>query len=77
MIEKLCSDVIKNLVLANADDEMRAIAAVSINHKGEAELQIGMPNNQAYNILAALEILKYNIIRQILTEAGKPLKDRE
>jgi len=77
MQSKLIDDVIKNLVLANADEDIQSIAAVIVNRKGEPELHLGMPQEQAYKIIAGLEILKYNIIKQILEDAGKPLRDRE
>ncbi len=70
-------DTIKQLVLANEDDDIQAIACVSINKEGEPELHLSMAQENGYRIIAGMEILKFNIIKKMLEDAAKPLKDRE
>ncbi len=70
-------DTIKQLVLANEDDDIQAIACVSINREGEPELHLSMAAENGYRIIAGMEILKFNIIKKMLEDAAKPLKDRE
>lgn len=70
-------DAIKQLVLANADGEVKSLVFVMINHDGEPEMQIAMAPGTAYSINMALDILKVNIISKIITEGGLKPKDRE
>lgn len=70
-------DTIKQLVLANADGEVRSLVFVIINHDGEPEMQIAMAPGTAYSIVTSLEILKANIISKIITEGGMKPKERE
>lgn len=70
-------DTIKQLVLANADGEIRSIAAIIINHDGEPEMQLAMAPGTAYSLISSLEILKMNIISKIVGKGGRQVKDRE
>ena len=70
-------DAIKQLVLANADNEVRSLVFVMINHAGEPEMQIAMAPGTAYAIVTSLEILKVNIISKLMLEGGIEPKDRE
>lgn len=69
-------EVIKQLVLANEDSEIQAIAAVVITKEGELEFHISMAAENGYRIIAGMEILKYNVVKQILDDAARPLEDR-
>jgi len=70
-------DAIKQLVLANADGEIRSLVFVMINNDGEPEMQIAMAPGTAYATVTALEILKVNIISKIIHDGGIAPKDRE
>lgn len=70
-------DAIKQLVLANADGEIKSLVYVMINHSGEPEMQIAMAPGTAYSVVTALEILKVNIISKIIRDGGVEAKDRE
>jgi hypothetical protein len=70
-------DAIKQLVLANADNEVRSLVFVMINHEGEPEMQIAMAPGTAYAIITSLEILKVNIISKIIHDGKIEPKDRE
>jgi hypothetical protein len=69
-------DAIKQIVLANADGEIRSIAVVMISHAGEPEMQIAMAPGTAYSMVTGLEILKLKIIEQIMGEGQLKPKDR-
>ena len=43
-------DAIKQLVLANADNEIISLVFVMINHDGEPEMQIAMAPGTAYAV---------------------------
>lgn len=77
MNKQSVEDAIKQLVLANADGEVRSLAFVMINHDGEPEMQIAMAPGTAYSIITALEILKVNIISKIIKDSGIEPKERE
>jgi len=70
-------DAIKQLVLANADGEIKSLAFVMINHDGEPEMQIAMAPGTAYAVVTSLEILKINIISKIINDGGVAPKDRQ
>jgi len=70
-------DAIKQLVLANADGEIKSLVFVMINQEGEPEMQIAMASNTAYAIVTSLEILKIHLINRISSEGQIKPKDRE
>lgn len=70
-------DAIKQIVLANADGEIRSIAVIMINHYGEPEMQIAMATGTAYSIVTSLEILKLKIVQQIMNQGQLKPKDRD
>lgn len=76
MTDKSVEEVIKQLVLANADGEIKSIAVVFVNGDGEPEMQIGLTHFDAYRIISGLEILKLHIINNLIANAAKPPKDR-
>lgn len=76
MTDRTVEDVIKSIVTANFDGEVKAIAVVFVNAEGEPELEIGVNHENAYKIITGLEILKLNIIGMMLDKAAKPPKDR-
>jgi hypothetical protein len=77
MSDASVEDAIKQIVLANADSEIRSIAVVMINHDGEPEMQIAMAPGTEYSLVSGLEILKMSILQQILTNGKLTPKDRE
>lgn len=77
MTEVSVEHVIKQLVLANADNEIKSIIAVVSNSKGEPELHLALNHYDAYRIIAGLRIMEHHIINNVINNAGKPLGDRE
>lgn len=77
MSDPSVEDAIRQIVLANADGEIRSIAVVMINNQGEPEMQIAMAPGTAYAIVTGLEILKLKIIERIMNDGQLKPKDRE
>lgn len=77
MTDKSASEVVKQLVLANEDQEIKSIAAITTNPDGEIELYMGLNSGDAYRLISGLEILKLQIIKKLMDDGAKPLKDRE
>ncbi len=77
MSDASVENAIKQIVLANADGEIKSIAVVMINHDGEPEMQIAMAPNTAYSMITGLEILKMSILNNILTNGKLKPKNRE
>jgi hypothetical protein len=77
MIDKSIDQVIKRLVLAHADNEMKAIAVIFINGEGEPEMEIAFGGNHLYQICASLDIIKYNILKMMMDDGAKKPKERE
>lgn len=70
-------DAIKQLVLANADGEIKSLVYVMINHEGEPEMQIAIAPGTMYSVVTALELLKLNLITKLMTDGGIKPKDRD
>lgn len=76
MSDASVEDAIKQIVLANADSEIKSIAVVMINHDGEPEMQLAMAPGTAYAMATALDILRMSIINKLLTDGKAQPKDR-
>lgn len=76
MSDPSVEDAIKQIVLANADGEIKSIAVVMINNDGDPEIQIAMAPGTAYSIVTGLEILKFSIMQNILTNGKLTPRDR-
>ena len=70
-------DAIKQLVLANADGEIKSLAFVMINDHNEPEMQIAMAPGTAYVLITALELLKLHILAKLKADGEYKPKERE
>ncbi len=77
MTDKSVEEVIKHIVLANADNDIKSIAVVFVNAENEPEMQIGLAHYDAYRIISGLEILKQHLINNLIINAAKTPKDRQ
>jgi hypothetical protein len=77
MSDPSVEDAVKQLVLANADGEIKSLVFVMLNKDGEPELQIAMAPGTAYAIISSLEILKLHIINRLTKDGAIEPKDRE
>ena len=77
MSDASVEDAIKQIVLANADGEIKSIAVVMINHDGEPEMQIAMAPGTAYSLSTALRLLDLNIMNRIMSNGQLKPRSRE
>lgn len=71
------NDIIKNLVLAHADNDIQCIAVVYLKKDGEPEIHYGVDNVQAYAINFGLDAIKAGLLSDVLNHASKPSEDRQ
>jgi hypothetical protein len=64
--QRSVEEVIRQLVLANQDGEIKSIAAVTVNSNGEPELHIGLNLGDAYRISTALRLRDVPISMKLL-----------
>lgn len=77
MSDASVEDVIKQIVLANADGEIKSIAVVMINHDGEPELQLALAPNTAYAMYTSLNVIADAVMDRIKSQGRIEPKDRE
>lgn len=77
MNKQSVEDAIKQLVLANADGEVKSVVIIMINQDGEPEMELAMAPNTSYSIVTALEVVKVNIISKLIHDGGYKPKERE
>ena len=70
-------EIIKRLVMANHDGEIKAMAVVFINAENEPEMELAFGGNHVYQLCTSLDIIKYNILKMMMDNAAKKPKDRE
>lgn len=70
------SDIVKQTVLAHADQNIKAIAVVFVNQDGEPEIHYAVTNTFAYGVNFGLDIIKAGILSDVLRNASKPSEDR-
>ena len=70
-------DIIRQLVLAHADQDIQAIAIVMINFRGEPEIKYAVNHPNAYGINFGLDAIKAHLIKDVVNNAGKRSEDRE
>lgn len=69
-------DIIKQLVLANADSTVAGLALVMVNPEGEPEIHYAVTNDFAYAIAFGMDIIKAGLLSDALSNAAKPSEDR-
>ena len=77
MSDQSVEDAIRQIVLANADGEIKSLAVVMISHSGEPEMQIAVAPGTTYAVITGLEILKIKIIENLMSKGQLKPKDRE
>lgn len=77
MSDQSVENAIKQIVLANADGEIKSIAVVMIYHSGEPEMQIAIAPGTTYAVVTGLEILKLKIIENLMNKGQYNPKDRD
>lgn len=69
--------IIKQLVLAHADNEMKAIAVVTVNQNGEPIIQYAVSHMDTYAVSFGLDIIKAGLMSDALNNASKPNEQKE
>lgn len=70
-------EIIKRLVLAHADGDMKGIACVFVNAENQPEIEMSFGANQAFTMNIGLDLLKDSIIQKIKTQGQIDPKERE
>jgi hypothetical protein len=66
MNKKSIQKIIHDLVLANHDNDMRAVATVYVNSKGELLMDLSFGEGDAFFINAGLDMVKFNLLEMIM-----------
>lgn len=69
-------EIVKRIVLAHADGDMKGIAVVFVNAENQPEIEMSFGPSQAFTMNVGIDLLKDHIIRQIKTGTIKP-KERD
>lgn len=71
------NNIIKQLVLAHADNEIKAMAVVFTNQEGEPSIQYAVMHADAYAINFGMDIIKAGLMSDALNNASRPGDKRE
>jgi hypothetical protein len=63
-------EIIKRLVLAHADGDMKGIACVFVNAENQPEIEMSFGANQAFTMNMGIDLLKDSIVQKV-KEAGQ------
>ncbi len=69
--------IVKKVALANADFDIKGIAVVFVNSKGDLEIELSFAHGQAFAINTGIDLLKHEIILRIKDVGKIDTKDRE
>ena len=69
-------DIIKQLVLAHADMEIRSIAVVMFNQEGEPEIKYAVDHQSSYAVNFGMDVIKASLMSNVLNNASRPGKER-
>lgn len=69
-------EIIKRLVLAHADGDMKGIACVFVNEQNQPEIEMSFGAGQAFTMSVGIDLLKDTILQKIKDAAIEP-KERE
>ena len=70
-------EVIKQLVLAHADGEIRSIIVVFVNKEGEPEAEMAIGPYDFYELNTMMDLVKWRMMYKMATEGEKKPKERE
>ena len=70
-------DIIRRIVLAHADGDLKGIACVFVNAQNQPEIEMSFGAGQAYTMNVGIDLLKDAIIQTIKEKGQIEPKDRE
>jgi hypothetical protein len=77
MTNPAIDDIIKQLVLAHADGEIRSICVVLINGEHEPEIKSAVSSECSYAINFGIDVAKADLLSNVIRNAMNPGKERE
>ena len=75
--KKSVNDVIKQLVLAHADGEIKSLIVVFVNRDNEPEAEIAIGPYDFYQLNTMMDLIKFRMLEKMANEGMKKPKDRE
>lgn len=70
-------EIIKRLVLAHADGDMKGIAVVFVNAENQPEIEMSFGPMQAFTMSVGLDLLKMHILDKIKKDGWIEPKERD
>ena len=70
-------DIIRRIVLAHADGDLKGIACVFVNAQNQPEIEMSFGAGQAYTMNVGIDLLKDAIIQTIKEKGQIEPEDRE
>ncbi len=70
-------EIIKRLVLAHADGDIKGIAVVFVNAENQPEMEMSFGANQAFTMNTGLDLLKMGILNTMMDKGQIDPKERE
>lgn len=70
-------EIIKRIVLAHADGDMKGIACVFVNAENQPEIEMSFGAGQAFTMNTGIDLLKDSIIQKIKTTGQIDPKERD
>lgn len=70
-------EIIKRLVLAHADNDIKGIAVVFVNAENQPEMEMSFGANQAFTMNTGLDLLKMGILNTMINKGQIDPRERE
>lgn len=70
-------EIIKRIVLAHNDGDLKGIALVFVNAENQPEIEMSFGAGQAFTMNTGIDLLKDAVIEKIKTAGQVPPKERE
>jgi hypothetical protein len=70
-------EIVKRVVLAHADGDIKGIAVVIVNAENQPEMEMSFGGGQAFTVNAGLDLLKRGILELMINTGRIDPKERE
>ena len=77
MANKSVDEVIKQLVLAHADGEIKSLIVVFVNKDSEPEAELAIGPYDFYQLNTMMDLVKFRMLDRMTTNGMKKPKERE
>jgi hypothetical protein len=75
--QKSVQDVMERISQEHYLGNISCIVTVIVNKNGELEMHMGLAKTHIYSLISGLEILKQNLINDLINNASKPIDKRD